>query len=93
MNIYLEIFGYIGTGLILISMMMTSVNKLRYINMAGSVISAIYATLMNTWPVLLLNVCLVVIHIVKLLTSVKTSKSVAIEGDDVQNNDTVSDIK
>ena len=41
-NIYLEIFGYIGTALVIISMMMTSVLKLRIINMCGGVISLIY---------------------------------------------------
>ncbi|MBQ8689732.1 MAG: hypothetical protein IJ515_05155 [Clostridia bacterium] len=82
MNVYLEIFGYIGTGLILLSMMMTSVKRLRYFNMAGSVISAIYAALMNTWPLVLLNASLVVIHIVK-LASEKSSKKEADVSNDV----------
>ena len=56
MDIYLEIFGYVGTALVLLSMTMTSLTKLRIVNMAGSVISAIYAALCNTWPVVLLNV-------------------------------------
>ena len=67
MNIYLEIFGYIGTALVLTSMLMTSVVKLRAINMAGSVISAIYAILSNTWPVVLLNATLVVINGIQLI--------------------------
>lgn len=67
MNIYLEIFGYIGTGLILLSMMMTSVVKLRVVNMAGSVISVIYAVIHGTWPVVFLNVGLFLINGAQLL--------------------------
>ena len=66
MNIYLEIFGYIGTALVLISMMMTSVKALRWVNLSGAVISMIYAILVNTWPVAALNLGLIIIHIVKL---------------------------
>ena len=62
MNIYLEIFGYIGTALVIVSMMMTSVLKLRIINMCGSLISLIYAVLCNTWPVVVLNACLLAIN-------------------------------
>jgi hypothetical protein len=67
MNIYLEIFGYIGTALVLLSMMMTSVAKLRWINMAGSLISMIYAAICGAMPVVLLNLGLIVINIVQLI--------------------------
>lgn len=62
MDIYLEIFGYIGTALVIISMMMTSMLKLRIINMCGGLISLIYAILRNTWPVVVLNACLITIN-------------------------------
>lgn len=61
-SIYLEIFGYIGTMLVVISMMMTSITKLRIVNMSGSVISAIYAGICGTWPIVVMNVCLFVIN-------------------------------
>ena len=61
-NIALEIFGYIGTMLIVISMMMTSVTKLRIVNMCGSVISAIYSGFSSAWPIVVLNVCLFCIN-------------------------------
>lgn len=66
MNIFWEIFGYTGTALILLSMMMTSVVKLRIINMSGSLISMIYAIICNTWPVVLLNLGLLIINGVQL---------------------------
>lgn len=62
MNVYLEIFGYIGTLLILISMMMSSVKKLRIINICGSFISMVYALLCNTYPIVFLNLGLIIIN-------------------------------
>ena len=41
LSIY-EWIGYIGSAIVLISFMMTSVVKLRLVNMAGSVITMIY---------------------------------------------------
>ena len=67
MNIYLEIFGYIGTGLLLLSMAMSSMTTLRIMNIAGSVISMIYAVLCNTWPVVFLNLGMISINLVQLL--------------------------
>ncbi len=59
---WLEIFGYIGTILVVMSMMMTSVTKLRIVNMSGSVISAIYAAICGTWPIVVMNVSLFIIN-------------------------------
>lgn len=73
-NIYLEIFGYIGTALVVLSMMMSSVTKLRIINMSGSVISAIYAGICNTWPIVVLNVSLFLINGFHLLRDAKMRK-------------------
>ena len=67
MNIYVELIGYLGTALILVSMMMTSVLRLRWLNLAGSVASMIYALICGTWPVLVLNLSLAIIHIVQLI--------------------------
>jgi hypothetical protein len=62
MEIFWEVFGYIGTGLVILSMTMTSVTKLRIFNVCGAVISAIYSAYCNAWPVVVLNVCLTVIN-------------------------------
>jgi hypothetical protein len=62
MNIYLEIFGYIGTALVIISMTMKSMNKLRIVNICGAVISAIYSAIISAWPIVLLNVTLTAIN-------------------------------
>ena len=67
MNLYLELFGYLGTALVLLSMMMTSLERLRWLNLAGSVVSMIYAFACATWPVFVLNLCLSGINIVQLI--------------------------
>jgi len=67
MNIYWEMFGYLGTALVVISMMMTSVTKLRVINVCGSVISAIYAAYGNAWPIVVMNICLIAINLFHLV--------------------------
>ena len=67
MEIFIEIFGYIGTALVLISMAMTSVVKLRVVNMCGSLISMIYAIIVSTWPVVFLNLGLIIINSIQLI--------------------------
>ena len=45
----IEIFGYIGCIFVIISMLMTSVVKLRVINTVGSSISAVYAMIGHSY--------------------------------------------
>ena len=66
MNLYLEIFGYIGTALVLVSFLMHDIKWLRAVNMAGGAISLIYAIIMNTMPVVVLNGSLILINGVQL---------------------------
>ena len=75
MNIYLEIFGYIGTALVIVSMMMKSIVKLRIFNISGAVISAIYAVICRTWPVVVLNVVLTIINSYHLVSDFFKKKS------------------
>ena len=74
MNVYLEIFGYVGMALVLVSMMMTSVKWLRILNMSGALICAIYGILTNTWPTALLNIGLLIIQIVQLIRLYRMEK-------------------
>ena len=70
-NIFLEIFGYIGTILVITSMMMTSVMKLRIINICGSIISAIYSVFCNAWPIVIMNACLIIINIIQIIRQLR----------------------
>ena len=67
MKIWLELFGYMGMALVLLSMMMTNTKKLRTINLAGAVVCMIYGILTHTWPTALLNLGLGIIQIVQLI--------------------------
>ena len=58
----LELFGYLGTALVLLSFIMHDIKWLRAINMAGGLISLIYALLVNTMPVVVLNASLICIN-------------------------------
>ena len=74
MNVYLEIFGYVGMALGLVSMMMTSVKWLRILNMSGALICASYGILTNTWPTALLNIGLLIIQMVQLIRLYRMEK-------------------
>ncbi len=66
MNTFLELIGYAGTALVLLSMMMTSMNRLRLVNSCGSLLSMIYAIFMGAWPVVLLNGGIIIINCIQL---------------------------
>lgn len=61
-SLTLEMIGYIGSALVVVSMMMTSMIKLRFFNAAGCVFSVIYAILIFSIPVLALNSILFVVN-------------------------------
>lgn len=71
---FIEIFGYIGSGLVIVSMLMSSVVKLRVINTVGSTVSAIYALICGAFPLALMNACLIVINIYNLFKLLKTKQ-------------------
>ena len=85
-TISLEAFGYLGTALVLTSMMMTSVNKLRIVNMAGSVVSMTYAAFCNTWPVVFLNLGLCIINAIQLIRLHKHKTSFKVLETDVNDS-------
>ena len=62
-----ELIGYLGSILVLVSMLMTSVMRLRIINLVGSAIFTAYALLIHSYPTALLNAFLVVINIVQIV--------------------------
>ena len=82
---WVEVIGYIGSALVVVSMLMTSVMKLRVINMIGSLIFAGYALIIKSYPTALMNIALVIINIVnmkKLLSNSNTYSLVETTSDD-----------
>ena len=70
----LEIVGYVGSVLVVVSMLMSSIVKLRVINTIGSVISMVYAIIVGALPLALMNVCLIVINIFNLVKLMRKEK-------------------
>ncbi len=62
-HMIVEAIGYLGSLLVLVSMLMTSVFKLRIINTAGSLIFTVYALIIRSYPTALMNFCLVLINL------------------------------
>lgn len=52
---FLELFGYFGSVLVAVSLMMKNILKLRWINLAGASVFSIYGLLVGAYPVFVLN--------------------------------------
>ena len=50
-----EGFGYAASLIILVSLLMTNVFRLRMINLAGSLCFSLYGWLIGSWPVCIIN--------------------------------------
>lgn len=74
----IEIVGYIGSALVIISMLMTSVVKLRVINMTGSVIFGAYALCIRSYPTAAMQVALIIINIINLRKLLNTKKEYSV---------------
>lgn len=73
-QVLLEIFGYFGSFLVVFSMLMSSVVKLRVINTVGSVVSGTYALICGAYPLVLMNACLIVINVYNLYKLLNTEQ-------------------
>lgn len=68
----LELVGYFASFVVLISLLMNSVVKLRSINSIGAIIFTVYAILIKSYPTAVLNAALVLVNLyclVKILRS------------------------
>ena len=74
----IEIIGYIGSALVIVSMLMTSVVKLRVINMIGSVIFCTYALCIHSYPTAAMQIALIVINIINLRKLLNTKKEYSV---------------
>lgn len=73
-NTIYELIGYFGSALVVISMLMTSVVRLRIINLIGSVIFTCYALIIRSYPTAAMNLFLIGINIYHLFRLLKTKK-------------------
>ena len=73
-KVLLELYGYLGSCLVVVSMLMASVVKLRVINTVGSIISGSYALIIGSFPLALMNICLIIINVYNLYKLLKTKQ-------------------
>lgn len=66
-SMIIEVIGYVGSVLVVVSMLMSSLVKLRVVNSVGAGIFAGYALLIHSYPTALMNACLVAINIYNLV--------------------------
>ncbi|WP_070000100.1 GNAT family N-acetyltransferase [Cellulosilyticum sp. I15G10I2] len=62
-DVLLEWIGYLASFIVLISLLMSSIIKLRWINLLGSSIFAIYGFLIGALPVAFMNIGIAIINI------------------------------
>ncbi|MGL5260331.1 MAG: YgjV family protein [Lachnospiraceae bacterium] len=69
----IELIGYLASVLVLISLLMSSVVKLRIINAIGAFIYVIYAITIKSYPTAIMNIFLIVINMYYLVKVAKNS--------------------
>ena len=62
-----ELIGYLASALIVVSLMMSSVLKLRVVNLVGAVVFSTYGLLIGSLPVVLTNGAITLINITHLV--------------------------
>ena len=73
-HMIVEMVGYAGSILVVVSVLMSSLVKLRVINSIGAFIFAIYALIIQSYPTAIMNFCLVAINIYYLVRLSKQDK-------------------
>lgn len=58
-----EAMGYLASGLVVASLAMTSVRRLRVLSLLGSATYAVYGTLISAWPVVAANGVIVLLNV------------------------------
>ena len=84
-KVIIEAIGYLGSALVLVSMLMTSVVRLRIINLIGSVIFAGYALAIRSYPTAIMNICLAGINIYHLVRIFNEQRSYSLVKTDIND--------
>ncbi|HEX8141231.1 MAG TPA: hypothetical protein VF553_01455 [Pyrinomonadaceae bacterium] len=71
LNVY-EVIGYVASALVAISLMMTSILRLRIINLVGSACFTAYGLLIGAYPVAVVNFLIVLINLYYLYDAFST---------------------
>jgi hypothetical protein len=72
---YIEWFGYLASFVVLVSLLMSSILKLRWINLIGSIMFTIYGFAIHAIPVAILNGAISLINVYYLIHIYRTKES------------------
>ncbi len=67
MNVWLEVIGWVGSGLVVWSLMQARVLRFRWMNLAGSAVAAGYNAWVGIWPFAVMNGVIAIIDVYWLL--------------------------
>lgn len=87
-GVLLEVIGYTGMALVLISFLMKDIKWVRIVNMSGAILSLIYGIFTRTIPTACLNGALFVINGVFVFTYFRKEKKKKLEANTVKENET-----
>jgi hypothetical protein len=82
-----EVIGYVGSALIVLSLTMTSVLRLRVINLVGALVFTVYGLLIDAPPVWVVNAAIVGIDVWALVRMLRPARSAAGEVLEVGHDD------
>jgi len=66
-----DIFGWIGTALVLFSFTLNNMFKLRIVNAIGSIAWIVYGIQTEIMPTIFVNTCVLIIHTIWLIKNKK----------------------
>lgn len=62
----IEIFGYVSMLVVLISMLMNDIKKLRIVNSIACAMFVIYGIALHAYPIVIMNVLVIAINLYRL---------------------------
>lgn len=74
--IWVDVIGYLASALIVLSLAMTSVVRLRLVSLVGSLVFVVYGVIIGTWPVVIANAMIAVINVIHLRRELSSPSSV-----------------
>ncbi len=74
MSVYLEYLGFVASLIVLVSLLMSSLKKLRWINLVGATLFGVYGFMIGSMPTGLMNLGIVIIDIYYLVKMYKTKE-------------------
>ena len=66
---WIEVLGWVGSAILVVSLLQTRVLRLRWINLVGCLVLIGYNAVVGVWPMVGLNVVLALINVVYLWLS------------------------